>query len=72
MKQSHENAAAMSAAAIQRTATPTPNIINLYPLALFPAYFVPVFIAFHLFSLGALRLETSARTAGQIQGGRSC
>lgn len=35
-----------------------PNIINLYPLALFPAYFVPVFIAFHLFSLGALRRET--------------
>jgi len=35
-----------------------PNIINLYPLALFPAYFVPVFIAFHLFSLGELRRET--------------
>lgn len=32
-----------------------PNIINLYPLALFPAFFVPLFIAFHLFSLGALR-----------------
>ncbi len=32
-----------------------PNIINLYPLALFPAFFVPLFIAFHLFSLAALR-----------------
>ncbi|MBD1549645.1 hypothetical protein [Roseibium aggregatum] len=31
-----------------------PNIINLYPLALFPAYFVPIFIAFHLFSLARL------------------
>ena len=33
------------------------NIINLYPLALFPAFFVPIFIAFHLFSLGALRQQ---------------
>ncbi len=33
----------------------TPNIINAYPLALFPAFFVPMFIAFHLFSLAALR-----------------
>ncbi len=33
------------------------NIINLYPLALFPAFFVPIFIAFHLFSLGALRRQ---------------
>lgn len=40
-----------------------PNIINLYPLALFPAYFVPVFIAFHLFSLGALRRETLKASA---------
>lgn len=34
-----------------------PNIINMYPLALFPAFFVPIFIAFHLFSLGALKRE---------------
>lgn len=32
-----------------------PNIINNYPLALFPAFIVPLFIAFHLFSLEALR-----------------
>lgn len=31
------------------------NIINEYPLALFPAFFVPMFFAFHLFSLGKLR-----------------
>ncbi|HHL22876.1 MAG TPA: hypothetical protein ENJ52_15300 [Aliiroseovarius sp.] len=37
-----------------------PNIINLYPLALFPAFFVPLFIAFHLFSLAALRTEPQA------------
>ncbi|RVU36480.1 hypothetical protein EOI86_14905 [Hwanghaeella grinnelliae] len=34
-----------------------PNIINMYPLALFPAFIVPVFIAFHLFSLDALRRD---------------
>lgn len=32
-----------------------PNIINNYPLALFPAFIVPLFIAFHLFSIRALR-----------------
>jgi len=32
-----------------------PNIVNNYPLALFPAFFVPIFFAFHLFSLGKLR-----------------
>ena len=37
-----------------------PNIINLYPLALFPAYFVPLFIAFHLFSLAALGRQAGA------------
>jgi hypothetical protein len=35
----------------------TPNIINAYPLALFPGYFVPIFIAFQLFSIGALRRD---------------
>lgn len=34
-----------------------PNIINLYPLALFPSFFVPLFIAFHLFSIEALNQE---------------
>ncbi|MDI3336266.1 hypothetical protein QKW60_07600 [Defluviimonas aestuarii] len=32
-----------------------PNIINAWPLGLFPAFFVPIFIAFHLLSLGRLR-----------------
>jgi len=32
-----------------------PNIINAWPLGLFPANFVPIFIAFHLVSLGKLR-----------------
>lgn len=32
-----------------------PNIINAWPLGLFPASFVPIFIAFHLVSLGRLR-----------------
>lgn len=30
-----------------------PNIINMYPLAMFPAFFVPLFIACHVFSLSA-------------------
>ncbi|HHN66546.1 MAG TPA: hypothetical protein ENK15_00710 [Thermopetrobacter sp.] len=38
-----------------------PNIINLYPLALFPAWFVPLFISFHLFSLAALRGSAEAK-----------
>jgi len=38
-----------------------PNIINMYPLALFPAFFVPIFIAFHLFSLAALRHDALVR-----------
>jgi hypothetical protein len=32
-----------------------PNIINAYPLGLFPGFFVAIFIAFHLISLGKLR-----------------
>lgn len=31
-----------------------PNIINAFPLGLFPAFFVPIFTAFHLVSLGKL------------------
>ncbi|NIZ59524.1 hypothetical protein DL239_00880 [Sedimentitalea sp. CY04] len=46
---------------MQLMAFDSPNIINAYPLALFPEYFVPIFIAFQLFSLGALR-----RRSGQI------
>lgn len=48
----------------------TPNIVNQYPLALFPAFFVPLFIAFHLFSLGALR-RSRGRARGQARSGRS-
>lgn len=32
-----------------------PNIINAYPLGLIPGFIVPLFIAFHLLSLGKLR-----------------
>lgn len=42
-----------------------PNIINAYPLALFPGYFVPIFIAFQLFSLGALR-RAARRDVGRM------
>jgi len=34
-----------------------PNIINAYPLALFPGFFVPLFIVAHLLSLGRLRAD---------------
>ncbi|MCR9219014.1 MAG: hypothetical protein NXI21_02195 [Alphaproteobacteria bacterium] len=44
----------------------TPNIINLYPLALFPSFFVPLFIAFHLFSLHALRRPGRNAAAGSL------
>lgn len=49
---------ATSAGALQLMSFDNPNIINAYPLALFPEYFVPVFIAFQLFSLGALRRKS--------------
>lgn len=32
-----------------------PNIINLHPLAMFPGFFVPLFLAFHLLSISRLR-----------------
>ena len=32
-----------------------PNIINLHPLSMFPAFFVPIFLAFHLLSISRLR-----------------
>ncbi|OUS34256.1 hypothetical protein A9Q94_16910 [Rhodobacterales bacterium 56_14_T64] len=43
---------------LQLMAFDTPNIINAYPLALFPMFVVPIFIAFQLFSLQALRRST--------------
>ncbi len=41
-----------------------PNIINHAPMALFPAYFVPIFLAVHLFSIGHMR---SNKTPHSIQ-----
>jgi len=32
-----------------------PNVINGYPLALFPAFFVPIFFAYHILSIRLLR-----------------
>ena len=34
-----------------------PNIVNDHPLALFPAFFVPIFLGFHLLSISKLRAE---------------
>ena len=34
-----------------------PNIINDYPLVLFPVYFVPIFVGFHFISISRLRAE---------------
>lgn len=38
----------------------TPNIVNDYPLALFPVYFVPIFLGFHLISISRMRAECRA------------
>lgn len=37
-----------------------PNIINDYPLALFPAYFVPIFLGFHLISMSRMQSDEAA------------
>ncbi|SIT16443.1 hypothetical protein SAMN05421759_1248 [Roseivivax lentus] len=37
------------------------NIINDYPLALFPAYFVPIFMGFHFIAISRLRAERKER-----------
>ncbi|WP_299621790.1 hypothetical protein [uncultured Tateyamaria sp.] len=34
-----------------------PNIVNDHPLALFPAFFVPIFLGFHFLSISKLRAE---------------
>lgn len=39
----------------------TPNIINQHPLAMFPGYFVPLFLGFHLISLAKLRRSAGPR-----------
>jgi len=38
----------------------SPNIINLHPLAMFPGFFVPLFLAFHMISISKLRQEGRA------------
>lgn len=38
-----------------------PNIINDYPLALFPAYFVSIFMGFHFIAISRLRAERKER-----------
>lgn len=41
----------------------TPNIINEHPLAMFPGFFVPLFLGFHLISLAKLRRSDTPRAA---------
>ena len=36
-----------------------PNIINDYPLVLFPAFFVPIFAGFHLIAISRVRADKS-------------
>lgn len=40
-----------------------PNIINLHPLAIFPGFFVPLFLAFHLLSISRLRRSSKTLVA---------
>jgi len=35
-----------------------PNIINDYPLAMFPGFFVPIFLGFHFIAISRLRQES--------------
>lgn len=39
-----------------------PNIINDHPLAMFPAYFVPIFLGFHVIALARMRTENRRDT----------
>mgnify|MGYP005997470619 CR=1 FL=1 len=48
---------------MQVMAFDNPNIINAYPLALFPEFIVPIFAAFQLFSLGAIYRRRAAAEA---------
>lgn len=41
----------------------TPNIINLHPLAMFPGYFVGIFLTVHFVSLSQLRLSSRVPAA---------
>lgn len=50
-----------SAGFLHVMAPENPNIINDFPLVLFPAFFVPIFLAAHVFSI--MKLRRSARMA---------
>jgi len=43
-----------------------PNIINDYPLAMFPACIVPIFLGFHLIAIARVRQEHSRRMTSAI------
>ncbi|NNE88956.1 MAG: hypothetical protein HKN27_12845 [Silicimonas sp.] len=43
-----------------------PNIINEYPLAMFPAYIVPIFLGFHLIAIARIRQEHTRRMTAVI------
>jgi len=38
-----------------------PNIINDYPLAMFPAFFVPIFLGFHFIAMARMRWDLAQR-----------
>ncbi|WP_299686524.1 hypothetical protein [uncultured Tateyamaria sp.] len=40
-----------------------PNIVNDHPLALFPAFFVPIFLGFHFISISKIRADRAAMNA---------
>lgn len=42
-----------------------PNIINDHPLAMFPAFFVPIFLGFHFIALARMRSEGSRSKAAR-------
>lgn len=43
-----------------------PNIINDYPMAMFPAYIVPIFLAFHLIAIARVRKDHTSRLIAAI------
>ncbi|GAA0777894.1 hypothetical protein E1180_17240 [Roseibium denhamense] len=54
---------ATSAGPLQVLAFSEPNIANQYPLALFPLFFVPIFLAAHVFSILRLSRRGHPETA---------
>ena len=43
-----------------------PNIVNDHPLALFPAFFVPIFLGFHFISISKMRAERRAEAVDAL------